>query len=255
MGGILNGMALHGGVLPFGSTFLIFSDYMRPAIRLAALMKLPVIFVYTHDSVALGEDGPTHQPVEQISGLRAVPNLTVIRPADANEVAEAWKVALQHCQGPVALLLTRQALPVLDRARFGKAEGLRRGGYVLADSPGDTPELILIATGSEIHPALDAFEKIRGEGCRVRLVNLASWEIFEQQPREYKDQVLPPGVSLRISVEAAALHGWHKYVGSEGKVLGIDHFGASAPGKVVLEKFGFTADNIYREAKALLKKS
>ena len=252
MGGILNGMALHGGVLPFGSTFLIFSDYMRPAIRLAALMKLPLIFVFTHDSIALGEDGPTHQPVEQISGLRAVPNLTVIRPADANEVAEAWKMALQHRQGPVALLLTRQALPVLDRVRFAKAEGLRRGGYVLADSPGGPPELILIATGSEIHPALEAFEKIRGEGRRVRLVNLASWEIFEGQAQEYRDEVLPPGVSLRISVEAAAPNGWHKYVGREGKVLGIDHFGASAPGKVVLEKFGFTAENIYREAIALL---
>ena len=252
MGGILNGMALHGGVLPFGSTFLIFSDYMRPAIRLAALMKLPLIFVFTHDSIALGEDGPTHQPVEQISGLRAVPNLTVIRPADANEVAEAWKMALQHRQGPVALLLTRQALPVLDRVRFAKAEGLRRGGYVLADSPGGPSELILIATGSEIHPALEAFEKIRGEGRRVRLVNLASWEIFEGQAQEYRDEVLPPGVSLRISVEAAAPNGWHKYVGREGKVLGIDHFGASAPGKVVLEKFGFTAENIYREAIALL---
>ena len=252
MGGILNGMALHGGVLPFGSTFLIFSDYMRPAIRLAALMKLPLIFVFTHDSIALGEDGPTHQPVEQISGLRAVPNLTVIRPADANEVAEAWKMALQHRQGPVALLLTRQALPVLDRVRFAKAEGLRRGGYVLADSPGGPSELILIATGSEIHPALEAFEKIRGEGRRVRLVNLASWEIFEGQAQEYRDEVLPPGVSLRISVEAAAPNGWHKYVGREGKVLGIDHFGASAPGKVVLEKFGFTAENIYREAIVLL---
>jgi transketolase len=255
MGGILNGMALHGGVMPFGSTFLIFSDYVRPAIRLAALMKLPVIYVFTHDSVALGEDGPTHQPVEQIAGLRAIPNLMVIRPADANEVSEAWKMALQHRQGPVALLMSRQALPVLDRARFGKADGLRRGGYVLADSPGGPPELILMATGSEIHPALEAFEKIRGEGRRVRLVNLASWEIFERQPQEYKDRVLPPGISLRISVEAAAPHGWHKYVGMEGKVLGIDHFGASAPAKVLLEKFGFTADNIYREAKALLKKS
>jgi transketolase len=254
MGGILNGMALHGGVLPFGSTFLIFSDYLRPSIRLAALMKLPVIYVFTHDSIALGEDGPTHQPVEQISGLRAVPNLTVIRPADANEVAEAWKGALQHRQGPVALVMSRQALPVLDRTRFGKAEGLRRGGYVLADSPGGTPELILIATGSEIHPALEAFEKLQEEGCRVRLVNLASWEIFERQPQEYKDQVLPFGGSLRISVEAASPQGWHKYVGGGGKVLGIDHFGASAPAKVLLEKFGFTADNIYREAKALLSR-
>ena len=252
MGGILNGMALHGGVLPFGSTFLIFSDYMRPAIRLAALMKLPVIYVFTHDSVALGEDGPTHQPVEQIAGLRAMPNLTVIRPADANEVSEAWKMALQHRQGPVALVMSRQALPILDRSRFGKADGLQRGGYVLADSPGGTPDLILIATGSEIHPALEAFEKLREEGWRVRLVNLASWEIFERQTQEYKEQVLPSGISARISVEAAAPHGWHKYVGGGGKVLGIDHFGASAPAKVLLEKFGFTADNIYREANALL---
>ena len=254
MGGILNGMALHGGLLPYGSTFLIFSDYMRPAIRLAALMKLHVIYVFTHDSIALGEDGPTHQPIEHLSSLRAMPGLTLIRPADANEVAEAWKIAVQHQEGPVALMMSRQAVPVIDRTKFSPAEGLSRGAYILADSAPLPPQVILIATGSEVHLALEAYEKLRAEGIRARVVSLPSWELFERQPRDYRNQVLPPGITARVSVEAGVTHGWVKYIGWAGEAIGIDHFGASAPGKVLLEKFGFTSDNIVRRVKALLNR-
>ena len=254
MGGILNGMALHGGLLPYGSTFLIFSDYMRPAIRLAALMKLHLIYVFTHDSIALGEDGPTHQPIEQLSSLRAMPGLTVIRPADANEVAEAWKIAVQHQEGPVALIMTRQAIPVIDRTRFKPAGGLSRGAYILADSEAEKPEVILIATGSEVSLALEAYEKIRAAGIRARVVSMPSWELFERQPENYRHQVLPPDIPARVSVEAGATFGWQKYVGWGGAAMGIDHFGASAPGKVLLEKFGFTPENIMNKAKALLNR-
>ncbi|HEX7371666.1 MAG TPA: transketolase C-terminal domain-containing protein, partial [Thermodesulfobacteriota bacterium] len=247
-----NGMALHGGILPYGSTFLIFSDYMRPAIRLAALMKLRVIYVFTHDSVALGEDGPTHQPVEHIAALRAIPGLTVIRPADANEAAEAWKVAIQHREGPVALLMTRQAVPVIDRTRFSPAEGLKRGAYVLAESSAGPLDVLLLATGSEIQPALAAYQKLKEEGISARLVSMPSWELFEKQPGEYKNQVLPQEALIRVSIEAAATQGWHKYVGTGGEAIGIDHFGASASAKVLLEKFGFTAENIVSRVKALL---
>ncbi len=252
MGSILNGMALHGGVLPYGSTFLVFSDYLRPAIRLAALMKLRVIYVFTHDSVALGEDGPTHQPVEHIAALRAIPGLTVIRPADANEAAEAWKVAVQHKEGPVALLMTRQAVPVIDRTLFAPAEGLRRGAYVLAESSSGRLDAMILATGSEIQPALAAFQKLGEEGISSRLVSMPSWELFEKQPEEYKLQVIPRETPLRVSIEAGATQGWHKYVGPEGEAMGIDHFGASAPAKVLLGKFGFTAENIVGRVKALL---
>jgi len=252
MGSILNGMALHGGVLPYGSTFLIFSDYMRPSIRLAALMKLRVIYVFTHDSVALGEDGPTHQPVEHIAALRAIPGLTVIRPADANEAAEAWKVAIQHKEGPVALLMTRQAVPVIDRTRFSPAEGLKRGAYVLAEFSGGRPDVLLLATGSEIQPALAAYEGLREEGISARLVSMPSWELFDKQPEDYKLQVIPRETLLRVSIEAGATQGWHKYLGTGGEAIGIDHFGASAPAKVLLEKFGFTAENITSRVKALL---
>jgi len=252
MGSILNGMALHGGILPYGSTFLIFSDYMRPAIRLAALMKLRVLYVFTHDSVALGEDGPTHQPVEHIASLRAIPGLTVIRPADANEAAEAWKVALQHKEGPVALLMTRQAVPVIDRTRFAPAEGLHRGAYVLADSPSGRPEVLLMATGSEVEPALAAFQRLGEEGISGRLVSMPSWELFEKQPEEYKNRVIPREAFIRVSMEAGTTQGWHKYIGPRGEAMGIDHFGASAPAKVLLEKFGITAENIMRRVKALL---
>ena len=254
MGAILNGLALHKGVLPFGSTFLIFSDYMRPSMRLAALMKLHVIYVFTHDSIALGEDGPTHQPVEQLACLRAVPGLTVIRPGDANEVAEAWKVAVQHQEGPVAIILTRQAVPVIDRRRFAAARGLARGAYILADCSPDEPQILLIATGSEVSPALEVYEKLRSEGVRARVVSMPSWELFEKQPEDYRRQVLPPRITRRLSIEAASSVGWHKYVGPEGTVMGIDHFGASAPGKVLLEKFGFTVDNVLNRARALLGK-
>ena len=252
MGSILNGMALHGGVLPYGSTFLIFSDYMRPAIRLAALMKLRVIYVFTHDSVALGEDGPTHQPVEHIAALRAIPGLTVIRPADANEAAEAWKIAVQHKEGPVALLMTRQAVPVIDRTRFSPAEGLKRGAYVLAESSAGPLDVLLLATGSEIQPALAAYQKLKEEGISTRLVSMPSWELFEKQPGEYKNRIIPRETLLRVSIEAGATQGWHKYVGTGGEAIGIDHFGASAPAKVLLEKFGFTAENIVSRVKALL---
>ena len=254
MGSILNGMALHGGLLPYGSTFLIFSDYMRPAIRLAALMKLHVIYVFTHDSIALGEDGPTHQPIEHLSSLRAMPGLTLIRPADANEVAEAWKIAVQHQEGPIALMMTRQAVPVIDRTKFSPAEGLSRGAYILADSAPLPPQVILIATGSEVHLALEAYEKLRAGGIRVRVVSLPSWELFERQPRDYRNQVLPPDITARVSVEAGVTHGWAKYIGRAGEAIGIDHFGASAPGKALLEKFCFTSDHIVRRVKALLNR-
>ncbi len=254
MGSILNGMALHGGVIPFGSTFLVFSDYMRPSIRLAAIMKLHLIYVFTHDSIALGEDGPTHQPIEHLASLRAIPGLTVIRPADANEAAEAWRTAILHKEGPVALVMTRQVIPIIDRSRYTPAEELRRGAYTLAQASSDLPDLILMATGSEVHLALAAYEKLRAEGWRVRVVSMPSWELFEKQPEEYRNQIFPADVPVRISVEAGATHGWHKYVGSSGEAMGIDHFGASAPGKVLLEKFGFTPENIVKKAKELLNR-
>jgi transketolase len=253
MGSILNGMALHGGLVPFGSTFLTFSDYMRPSIRLGALMKLHIIYIFTHDSVALGEDGPTHQPVEHLASLRAIPNLTVIRPADANETAEAWRVAMERREGPVALILTRQNVPVIDRSRFDPADGLRKGAYILADSPAK-PETILIATGSEVYVALEAYERLRKEGIGVRLVSMPSWELFEKQPEEYRNKILPPEITVRMSIEASVTLGWHKYVGLHGEIVGIDHFGASAPGKTVLKEFGFTSENVLNRIRALLAK-
>ncbi|MEW6376437.1 MAG: transketolase [Thermodesulfobacteriota bacterium] len=254
MGSILNGMALHGGLLPYGSTFLIFSDYMRPAIRLAALMKLHVIYIFTHDSIALGEDGPTHQPVEQLAGLRAIPGLIVIRPADANETAEAWRVVVENKEGPVAIILTRQNVPVIDRSKFNPAAGLKRGAYILADSPHGKPEVILIATGSEVHLALEVYEKLRTEGIGARIVNMPSWELFEQQPETYRNEILLPEVTRRISIEAGSTQGWHRYVGLEGEAIGIDHFGASAPMKILLKEFGFTSENILNRVKSLLAK-
>jgi len=254
MGSIVNGIALHGGLLPFGSTFLVFSDYMRPAIRLAALMKIHVIYVFTHDSVGLGEDGPTHQPIEHLSNLRAIPNLIVLRPADANETAEAWKIAIQHKNGPVAITLARQKVPVIDRDKFSQAVGLRRGAYILANSAFGKPEIILIATGSEVHLALEAHEKMQAEGIRSRVVSIPSWELFEEQPEEYRNEVLPPDIKPRISIEAGSTHGWHKYVGLEGATIGIDHFGDSAAGEVLFRKFGFTSENILNRAKTLLAK-
>ena len=253
MGAILNGMALHGGLIPYGGTFLVFSDYMRPALRLAAMMKAPSIFVYTHDSIGVGEDGPTHQPVEQVAVLRAVPGLTVIRPADANETARAWQYAIGH-SGPTALILTRQKVPHLDAAKYGIEQGVARGAYVLEDAPG-TPDLILIGTGSEVGLALAAGAELSAQGVKVRVVSMPSWEIFAAQPQEYRDQVLPPDVEARLALEAGSTMGWCRWVGSRGDVLGIDHFGASAPGGEVFSQFGFTVENVVARAKALLERS
>jgi len=255
MGAILNGLAAHGGVVPFGATFLIFSDYMRPPMRLAALAGLHVVYVFTHDSIALGEDGPTHQPVEQLAGLRAIPNLIVIRPADANETAVAWRVALETRDRPVALILTRQNVPTLDRTHFAAADGLRRGAYVLADAPDSKPELILVATGSEVGLVVAAAQKLAAQEVRARVISMPSWELFDAQPKEYRDAVLPPSIGARLAVEAGAPLGWHRYVGDHGTVLGVDRFGASAPGDVLLREYGFTVENICRLALATLRKS
>lgn len=252
MGAIVNGLAVHGGFAPYGSTFLIFSDYMRPAIRLAALMGIHVMHVFTHDSVALGEDGPTHQPIEQLASLRAIPNLTVIRPADANETAVAWKVALETKKRPVLLALTRQNVPTLDRHRYASADGLRRGAYVLSDAPDGKPALILIASGSEVGLIVEAAEKLQADGIAVRCVSMPSWELFDAQPQAYRDQVLPPDVPARLAVELGVPQGWDRYIGAHGDMLGIDHFGASAPAEVLLREFGFTVANVVVRAQALL---
>ncbi|HUV49952.1 MAG TPA: transketolase [Anaerolineae bacterium] len=257
MGAILSGMAIHKGLRPYGGTFLVFADYMRPSIRLASMMKLPVIYVFTHDSIAVGEDGPTHQPVEHIASLRAIPGLTLIRPADAVDTAEAWRIAMKSVNGPVALILSRQKLPVLDRSKYGPAEGLANGAYILYDSKGsdseDKPDLILIASGSEVHIALTAAGILADQGVSVRMVNMPSWELFEKMPREYKDKVLLPDVEKRIAVEAGIPMGWERYVGTSGKIIGITGFGVSAPGGKVMGKFGFTSENIVKKAIELLK--
>ncbi len=251
MGGILSGMALHKGVRPYGGTFLVFADYCRPAIRLAALMKLPVIYVFTHDSVALGEDGPTHQPVEQLAALRAIPGLTVIRPADATETAAAWRVAIKSVNAPVALILSRQRLPVLDRKLYPSAVALAKGGYVLADSDG-TPDVILIGSGSEVHLCLEAQGLMAKRGVAARVVSMPSWELFERASQNYKDKVLPMKVSARVAVEAGISFGWEKYVGGAGAVIGINRFGASAPGGTVMQKYGMKASTVVSKAMQLL---
>jgi transketolase len=253
MGAILNGLAAHGGTVPFGATFLIFSDYMRPPIRLAALTGLHVIYVFTHDSIALGEDGSTHQPVEQLAGLRSVPRLVVIRPCDANETAVAWRVALETRDRPIALILTRQHLPTLDRSEFAAADGLRRGAYVLADAPNAKPDLILIATGSEVGLIVAAAGKLAAQKIQVRVVSMPSWELFDAQPVEYRNGVLTPSIGARLAVEAGASQGWHRYVGDRGDVLGVDRFGASAPGDVLLREYGLTVENVCRRALAMLR--
>lgn len=252
MGAILNGLAAHGGAVPFGATFLIFSDYMRPPIRLAAMMKLHVIYVFTHDSIALGQDGSTHQPVEQLAGLRAVPGLTVIRPGDANETAVAWRVALEARDCPVALVLTRQNVPTLDRSLCAAADGVRQGAYVLVDAPNGRPDVILIATGSEVNLIMAARQKLQEQNIEARVVSMPSWDLFDAQPRSYRDHVLLPAVHARLAVEAGASQGWHRYVGDRGDVLGVDRYGASAPGDVVMREYGFTADNVCKRAAALL---
>ena len=251
MGGIMSGIALHKGLRPYGGTFFVFADYMRPAIRLASLMKLPVIYIFTHDSVAVGEDGPTHQPVEHLAGLRAIPGLTVIRPADATETIEAWRLAAQTTDYPVALILSRQKLPVIDRTIYSSADKLVNGAYILSDSDGK-PDIILIATGSEVHITLKAGKILEEKGISVRVVSMPSWELFENTSQEYKDKVLLPDVNVRIAVEAGISMGWERYTGSSGAVIGINEFGASAPGNIVMEKFGFTSENIVQKAMELL---
>jgi len=252
MGAIALGMARHGGVIPFCGTFLVFSDYMRPPIRLSAMSHTRVVFVFTHDSVAVGEDGPTHQPVEQLMNLRCVPNLVVIRPADANEVREAWVAALRRKHGPTAIILTRQDVPVLDRTDLSGPENLHRGGYVLWQAREGKPDIILIATGSEVHVALEAGRKLASEGINARVVAMPSFELFEAQPKEYREDVLPRDVRARVAVEAGCPLGWERFVGTDGVVLGISRFGASAPGSVVLEKLGISPEAVVRAAKELL---
>jgi transketolase len=251
MGSLMNGMTLHGGVRVFGGTFLIFSDYMKPPVRLAALMEQPTIYIYTHDSVGLGEDGPTHQPIEQLASLRAVPGLVDLRPGDANETAEAWRFAMEYNEGPIFMALTRQGLPIVDRSVFGAASGVRKGAYVLAEAEGEL-KAILIATGSEVSVAMEAREQLQAEGIGTRVVSMPSWTLFSRQPQEYQDEVLPPEISARVAVEAASPMGWEKWVGRAGRVVGISHFGASAPAKEIFKQLGFSADNVAAKAKDAL---
>lgn len=255
MGSITTGMAMHGGLIPYTATFMVFADYMRPPMRLAALSETRAVYIFTHDSIGLGEDGPTHQPIEQVMNLRAVPNLTVIRPADAAETVEAWRMALMKKDGPTALVFTRQNVPVLDRGECGASAQLQRGGYILWDSSSDAPEVILIGTGSETHIALDAGKELASEGIGVRVVALPSWELFDSQPQDYREAVLPSGVKARVAVEAGIKLGWEHYVGLEGAVVGMEGFGASAPASVLYEKFGITAEHVARAARGLLKRT
>jgi transketolase len=274
MGATLTGISLNGGLIPYGGTFMTFSDYMRPAIRLAALSEVQVIYVFTHDSIGLGEDGPTHQPIEHLAALRAIPHLFVIRPADAAEVSEAWRIGILRRNAPTALALTRQKVPVIDRKRFASAEGLRRGGYILAEAEGaeaggdeaaarssqrakgndqaPVPQLIIIATGSEVSLALEAREKLQAEGISTRVVSMPCVELFEEQPEEYRNEVLPQDVAARLAIEAGVSQGWHRYVGLKGDVIALDRFGASAPGDVVMRELGFNVDNVLQRARALL---
>ncbi|MEP6992492.1 MAG: transketolase C-terminal domain-containing protein, partial [bacterium] len=254
MGAIMNGMALHGGIVPFGGTFLIFSDYMRPPIRLASIMKQHVIYIYTHDSIGLGEDGPTHQPVEQLSALRVVPGITIIRPADSTETAEAWKVAVQHQHGPVCLVLTRQKLAFIDRTKYAPAAGVAKGGYVLADVPGGKPDVVLLSSGSEVGLIVIAAETLAAAGVKARVVSLPSHELFALQSAEYRASVLPAGVP-RVSIEAAASMSWYRWVGSNGTVIGIDRYGASAPFETIYRELGITAEKVVEAAQALVKKA
>jgi transketolase len=252
MGAIINGMSVNGGIIPYSGTFLVFSDYMRPAIRLAALSEYPSIFVFTHDSIGLGEDGPTHQPIEQLASLRAMPEMVVIRPADANEVIEAWKVAIERRHGPTALALTRQNVPTLDRNVYAPASGLRKGAYVLADLGNAKPELILMATGSEVGLITEAGARLAAEGMNLRLVSFPSWELFASQDVDYQNSVLTPSVTARLAVEAGVTMGWERWTGCKGKTLGIDRYGASAPYQVIYQQLGLTVDHIVEMAHSLL---
>lgn len=253
MGAAMNGIALHRGVIPYGGTFLIFSDYCRPAIRIAALSEISSIFVFTHDSIGLGEDGPTHQPVEHLASLRAMPNALVLRPADANEVSWAWKAALEHTEGPSLIVLTRQNLPTYDRNEFAAAENVLKGAYVLSDSEGGDPDIILIGTGSEVQYAVEAQAELATQGIKTRVVSMPSWELFQKQDETYKKQVLPPGVKARISIEAGSTFGWERWIGTDGVAIGFNHFGASAPYEKIYEEFGITSKRIVKEAQKMLK--
>jgi transketolase len=252
MGAIVNGMTL-SKLRSFSATFFNFSDYMRPAMRLGALMEIPAIYIFTHDSIGLGEDGPTHQPVEQLASLRAMPNMLILRPGDANEVVEAYKVILQHKHGPCSLVLTRQAVPTLDRTKYAPASGVAKGAYVLADAAGK-PDVILMASGSELSLCVEAYEKLKGAGIKARVVSMPSWELFERQDASYKEGVLPASVTARVSVEMASRFGWERYTGTKGKIIGMHSFGASAPLKDLLKKFGFSADNVVAAAREVLGK-
>jgi transketolase len=253
MGSVVNGMGLHGGIIPYGGTFLVFSDYMRPAIRLSALAHYPSIWVYTHDSIGVGEDGPTHQPVEHLAALRSIPNLVVIRPGDANEVREAWKVAISRRDGPTALILTRQNVPTLDRSIYAPAEELIMGAYVLADMGDDRPELILMASGSELGLIVQAGSMLAAEGVNVRLVSFPSWELFAQQDEAYRLAVLPEDMPYRLGVEAGVSLGWDRWIGSRGRLITVDRYGASAPFKVLYEKYGFSLENVINQARQMVK--
>jgi transketolase len=254
MGAILNGLSL-SKIRPFGSGFLIFSDYGRAAIRLSALMEIPVIHIFTHDSIGVGEDGPTHQPVEHLASLRAIPGLVVLRPADANEVVEAYRYVMQLTHEPAVLVLSRQALPIIDRKKYAPASGLLKGAYVLGESPGGDPEVILIASGSEVSLAVEGHEKLLASGVRSRLVSMPSWEIFDHQSREFRDSVLPPDVRARIAIEQASTFGWERYTGLDGRIIGMKTFGASAPLKELQKKFGFQPEQVVSAAKELLRKN
>jgi transketolase len=255
MGAIMNGLAAHGGFIPFGATFLVFADYMRPPMRLAALMGLQVVYVFTHDSIAVGEDGSTHQPIEQLASLRAIPDLVVIRPADANETAVAWRFALTSTKQPVALVLTRQDVPTIDRNQYSGADGLALGAYILVDALGCDPDLILIASGSEVALIVAARQKLMQQGLNVRIVSMPSWELFDLQDEQYRNYILPPAIGIRLAVEAGISQGWHRYVGAHGDVLAIDGFGASAPGELVMREYGFTVENVCKRALALMNSS
>ncbi|MHA1480856.1 MAG: transketolase-like TK C-terminal-containing protein, partial [Candidatus Thorarchaeota archaeon] len=252
MGAIVNGLAVHGGIMPFSGTFFVFADYMRPAIRLSALSGYPSIWVFTHDSIGLGEDGPTHQPIEHLASLRAIPNLVVIRPADANEVAFAWKVAITRRTGPTVLVLTRHKIPVLDRSKYNPASGVEKGAYVLTDLGKGDPDIILMASGSEVSLIVQAAEILHAEGVKVRVVSFPSWRLFEAQDQKYKDSVLLPNVTKRLAVEAGISQGWRRWLGEKGSMISMETFGASAPAKVLFEKFGFSVDNVLTRAKELL---
>jgi len=253
MAAALNGMAV-SKVRPFGGTFFNFSDYMKPAIRLAALMEIPTIFIFTHDSIGLGEDGPTHQPIEQLAGLRAMPGLMLLRPADANEVVEAWKVIMKLQHEPAVIVLSRQAVPTFDRSKYGAASGVAQGGYILADAPDGKPEVILMGTGTEVSLCVSAYEQLKAEGVKARVVSIPSWNLFDQQSDDYKNKVLPPDVKARVAVEQAATFGWSQYVGPTGIVVGMRRFGASAPIKDLQKKFGFTTENVVAAARKAMGK-